>query len=321
MPKRFRYILLSGVMLFSILNAAAQLSMPDSVYTGTAKHYYVDPDPVPGSTYTWKINGVTQVGSVTNEIDITWNAAGAFSVEVRELSANGCFGPVQSGQVFVSAGPLPADSADLSIEKSVTNSYPIVGHTVIFNIVATNNGPDMATGVSVTDILPAGYTYVSATTTTGTYNSLTGIWTINDMNNGAAESITITATVNATGDYVNTATLNGNETDGVSINNVSSAETFPTDFFIPGGFSPNGDGINDLFVIRGILNYPDNTIVIFNRWGAKVYETNHYQNTWDGRSNKGLSVGGDLLPTGTYFYLLDLGDDSGVIKGTVYLNR
>jgi gliding motility-associated-like protein len=92
-------------------------------------------------------------------------------------------------------------------------------------------------------------------------------------------------------------------------------------FFIPEGFSPNGDGINDLFVIRGILYYPANTFVIFNRWGNKVYEASPYQNTWDGKSTMGLRVGGDDLPIGTYFYVLDLGDGSDIYKGTIYLNR
>jgi len=57
----FRYILLSGIVLFSSLRVAAQLAMPDNVCIGAVKHYYVDPNPVPGSTYTWKIDGVTQL--------------------------------------------------------------------------------------------------------------------------------------------------------------------------------------------------------------------------------------------------------------------
>ncbi|NTW31206.1 MAG: DUF3494 domain-containing protein [Bacteroidetes bacterium] len=114
----------------------------------------------------------------------------------------------------------------------------------------------------------------------------------------------------------------------VSANGCSSAPSTITilvkncvEFHIPEGFSPNADAINDLFVIRGIENYPANTIVIFNRWGNKVFEASPYQNTWDGKSMFGLIVGGDELPIGTYFYILDLGDGSKVIKGTIYLNR
>ncbi len=93
------------------------------------------------------------------------------------------------------------------------------------------------------------------------------------------------------------------------------------DFFIPEGFSPNGDGINDVFFIRGIDIYPNNTFVIFNRWGDKLFEASPYKNTWDGKATQGLRFGGDELPVGTYFYLLDLKNDTPVYRGTIYLNR
>jgi len=87
------------------------------------------------------------------------------------------------------------------------------------------------------------------------------------------------------------------------------------------GFSPNGDGVNDYFVITNIEQYPNNHIIIFNRWGNKVYEGKPYMNQWDGKNYFGLKVGGDLLPVGTYFYILDLGNGSKIKKGFVYLNR
>jgi gliding motility-associated-like protein len=93
------------------------------------------------------------------------------------------------------------------------------------------------------------------------------------------------------------------------------------DFFIPQGFSPNGDGINDLVVITGIFNYPNNSIEIFNRWGDKVFDASPYKNTWDGRSAYGLRIGGNELPVGTYFYILNLGNGHSIYKGTFYLNR
>lgn len=93
------------------------------------------------------------------------------------------------------------------------------------------------------------------------------------------------------------------------------------DFFIPEGFSPNADGINDLLVIRGIDRYPTNKIEIYNRWGNKVYEASPYVNQWDGTSQGGLKFGEDILPIGTYFYLLDLGTTNSFFKGTIYLNK
>ena len=170
-------------------------------------------------------------------------------------------------------------------------------------------------------MIESGYTYVSSTTTVGAYDPSTGIWTIGTLNKGATENLTITVIVKTLGSYANTATITSTVVDGDTGNNTSTVITYPTDFFIPVGFSPNGDGTNDVFVIRGISNYPKNTFVIFNRWGNKVYEASPYQNTWDGRSMFGLRVGGDELPIGTYFYVLDLRDGSSIFKGTIYLNR
>ena len=96
------------------------------------------------------------------------------------------------------------------------------------------------------------------------------------------------------------------------------------DFFIPQGFSPNGDGVNDLFVIRGINAFEVRTITFFNRWGNKVYTSDNYQNDWNGTNQFGLSVG-NQLPVGTYYYFLELGnagsDEREIYKGYVYLNR
>jgi len=321
MLSRNRYLYMLCLILFFSVKASAQLAMPDNVYIGTAKHYYVDPNPIPGSTYIWKVDGVIQLSSTTNEIDIVWNTVGTYLLEVQEQNASTCLGSIRSGQVVVSLLPVVIPSADLSVIKTVNNAHPLIGQLVVFTIVATNNGADNATGVKVTDILQSGYTYISSTATTGTYDSSTAVWTIGLLNNGKSETLTITTIINALGNYSNTATIDGIEVDGDTGNNTSTTITYPTDFFIPEGFSPNGDGTNDLFVIRGIMNYPNNTFVIFNRWGNKVYEASPYQNTWDGRSMFGLRIGGDELPIGTYFYVLDLKDGSSIFKGTIYLNR
>ncbi|MEZ4959771.1 MAG: gliding motility-associated C-terminal domain-containing protein [Saprospiraceae bacterium] len=75
------------------------------------------------------------------------------------------------------------------------------------------------------------------------------------------------------------------------------------------GFSPNGDGVNDFFKIDGIGAYPNHNIMVFNRWGNKVFQTKNYRNDWDGYWQ------GKRLPFGTYFYLIDLGDGSKWLSG------
>ena len=90
---------------------------------------------------------------------------------------------------------------------------------------------------------------------------------------------------------------------------------------MPNAFSPNGDNINDMFVIPGIGSYPNNKFSVFNRWGIIVFEQNNYTNSWDGKSTVLGGIGGDALPVGTYFYVLDLGNGNNPMSGFIYLNR
>ena len=94
------------------------------------------------------------------------------------------------------------------------------------------------------------------------------------------------------------------------------------EFDIPEAFSPDGDGVNETFIIKGVENFPGNTLIIFNRWGNEVYNVTDYDNMWSGTSTSKLNVGGDKLPTGTYYYIFDTKTEQyGVLKGYVYLKR
>ncbi len=92
--------------------------------------------------------------------------------------------------------------------------------------------------------------------------------------------------------------------------------------FIPDAFSPNGSGKNDTFKIIGLRNYPDNSIQIFNRWGNKIFEAAPYDTPWDGHSMFGYILNdNEILPDGTYFYILKLKDSIRPITGYVYLKK
>ncbi len=91
---------------------------------------------------------------------------------------------------------------------------------------------------------------------------------------------------------------------------------------VPNAFTPDGDGINDALVITGIEQFPENTLVIFNRWGNIVFEAENYKNDWTGTTNAGIVLGGENLPTGTYYYLLDLKqEEQEIVKGFIYIQR
>lgn len=81
-------------------------------------------------------------------------------------------------------------------------------------------------------------------------------------------------------------------------------------------FSPNGDGINDTWVIKNIENYPNHVVTIFDRAGRILYSVNGYKNTWDG------TVNGSPLAEGTYYYMIKFMDQKiGVVKGFITIVR
>ncbi|MCO5267799.1 MAG: gliding motility-associated C-terminal domain-containing protein [Brumimicrobium sp.] len=92
-------------------------------------------------------------------------------------------------------------------------------------------------------------------------------------------------------------------------------------------FSPNGDGVNDFFNISNLDAYPNTEVWIYTRWGFEVYHSENYLNDWDGTSQSKLNVGKDILPEGTYYYMIKLGGGEGIpksgetLKGFVYLKR
>ena len=118
---------------------------------------------------------------------------------------------------------------------------------------------------------------------------------------------------------------NNNIPDYLELNNHAISED---DLEVYNAVTPNGNGDNDVFVIRNIQLYPNNTVTIFNRWGVIVYEVDSY-----GQNNKyfkGISEGrstirqSEELPIGTYFYSIRYVNSQGLQKtrsGYLYLNK
>lgn len=107
----------------------------------------------------------------------------------------------------------------------------------------------------------------------------------------------------------NPTDLNEREATPLNLPSTGSA------LFIPQGFSPNGDGINDLFVIRGVGNQTI-SLEVYNRWGHLVYGNNDYKNDWDGKPNTGIMISEDAsgLPDGTYYYVIKTSDGHKFVR-------
>ena len=84
---------------------------------------------------------------------------------------------------------------------------------------------------------------------------------------------------------------------------------------IPNAFTPNGDGLNDFWRIPALLAYKMYRVSVFNRWGAKVFETNDIAEGWNGK------VGGVEQPAGVYVYIINIGNNSDFYKGSFTLIR
>lgn len=122
---------------------------------------------------------------------------------------------------------VPELAADLAVAKTVQPPQALPGAQVVFTISVDNLGPDPASHVQVHDLLPAGYSYLSHLAGYGSYNPLTGLWDIGTMSAtgaGGGHTLTVTATVNATGPLVNTAVVSSALPDPDPGNNTASAQ-------------------------------------------------------------------------------------------------
>ncbi len=301
--------------------------------------------PTSGVTYLWS-NGAT-----TPNINIT--LAGSYSV-IATNTVNGC----QTTQNFTVGGgtslpsftaaansviPCGSSTTALNATSSNTNvSYlwggpgggilngattanPIVGSVGTYTLLVTDN----TTSCSVTQTISVSNSSViaqfTATPLTGpaplnvnftnqSIGSTTYMW---NFGNGTSTQTNPQNSYPVSGTYTVVLTAyNGPCSDTATII-IKVLEALGV---IPEVFTPNGDLYNATFEIKGLDSYPKNSLQIFNRWGNEVYKASPYKNDWVGTPNVAGKTGSDKLPTGTYYYILDLGDDAKTtFKGYVQL--
>jgi gliding motility-associated-like protein/uncharacterized repeat protein (TIGR01451 family) len=271
------------------------------------------------SGYIWQVVGgdIIAGGSTSdNTVTIRWTDIGEMIVSVSYTDANGCSG-VASADLEVNV----ASCSDITITKSVNIVAPNINENVIFTITVTNEGKSQFGDIIVSEILPDGYEYVNATVSIGTYDAATGIWSIPELEEGEAAVMNIEAQVQFGGNYENIVyILDSSPRDSNLENNEARATLVPSCLTVYNEFSPNGDGLNDNFRIDCIEFYPNNSIEIFNRYGSPVYKKAGYANDFDGTANvDGVVRRGELLPAGTYFYVLEI--DGEAKTGWLYIAR
>jgi uncharacterized repeat protein (TIGR01451 family) len=173
------------------------------------------------ATGVWTIGDLAVGESVSMEFNVTVDEPGTFTNEAEVTAANEEDSDSVPGDgegddwddAVVVATVEPPAIIDLELTKDVDPFEVEVGEQTTFTISVVNQGPDDATGVAVTDTLPAGLTYVSDNAG-GAYNAATGVWTIGDLAVGESVSMEFNVTVDDIGVFTNVAEVTAaNQTD------------------------------------------------------------------------------------------------------------
>ena len=160
----------------------------------------------------------------------------------------------------VTPGGAPGGNADLMLTKSVNNATPAIGEAVTFTIVVSNSGPDTATNVGISDIVPVGYTNIGNVSNGGSVNGNNISWSIASIATGASAQVSFTAEVlaptGAANEYLNTAQVSASDqADPDSTPNNDDGDQSEDDednaVVTPGG-APGGNA--DLMLTKSVNN-------------------------------------------------------------------
>lgn len=171
----------------------------------------------------WTIGNLAVGASQTLTLTITIDVAGTLTNHVV-VSASDQPDPNTSNN-SAAAAVNAEPSADIGVLKTVDNALPNVGSQVTYLLTVTNHGPSDATGVEITDHLPAGVSFVSAAPSQGSYDSASGVWMIGALANGASVTLAITVQVDQPGPITNTATVTHSDQFDPNPTNNSSGTT------------------------------------------------------------------------------------------------
>jgi uncharacterized repeat protein (TIGR01451 family)/fimbrial isopeptide formation D2 family protein len=162
-------------------------------------------------TVTCTRSNALAAGASYATISITVSVAQNAASSITNTASVSGGGQVNTANDTASDATTIVSSADLSLTKATTSSGSGVGTNATFTITLTNSGPSDATNVAVKDQLPAGLSYVSSTPSVGTYNSVTGIWTVASLASGSSVTLQLVAQITSLGSITNTAQVTASD--------------------------------------------------------------------------------------------------------------
>ena len=198
-------------------NVAVLDALPAGLTIGTAT-------PIPGSydtgTHVWTVGSLAPSATAT----MTLTATVVDHVAMTNTASMSHVDETQTSTADDSASAtVTPQQADLRVTKAVDNAAPEIGDTVSFTISLRNNGPDTATNITLSDVLPVGLTYVSKTVGQGTYDQTTGVWAIGSLARNTTVTLQVRESIPAGGSWTNIASVShSDQYDPVPGNNSAS---------------------------------------------------------------------------------------------------
>jgi len=185
--------------------------------------------------------------------------------------------------------PYPGDSTSTTVytkmaDVTLTQTGNYQSNVVNFTVTATNNGPDTATNIKITDLIPSGLTGVTVTPNIGTYNSNTGIWTIPELLYNKFATLTITGTANPQSTITNTATITSQTEYNSALNLINNYN-----FYVPSA---------DLQISNYIYNGPNLATPYGSAAVYTIIATNSATQTKDDATGVKVTI---ILPEGLQF--------------------
>lgn len=182
-----------------------------------------------GATGVWTIGALATSATLTINATVNAGTNGQTITNTAAVTASSVGDAVTANNT--ASAPITVQRADVAISKLVSTSSPTLGAPIYYLVVARNNGPNAATNLQVTDVLPALVTYASYTVTPpgSTYTSGTGLWNIGTLASGVTTTLRINGTVSSNNNdalktVLNTATRTGaDQADPASANNSATA--------------------------------------------------------------------------------------------------
>ncbi|WP_332367731.1 gliding motility-associated C-terminal domain-containing protein [Spirosoma telluris] len=263
------------------------------------------------------LNGLSAssyIGVAMSVRDTVRQADGSFNVTYQIVVK--AYGPDTLKNVSI------ADTLSQVFNSQTGSSYRIVSAPIItstgsaLNLNPNFNGgtdPVIVLGDSISTLASGKVDTIQVVVNVASTGSTTTF-----LNSAYAQAVALSGTVSDVSTSGLNPDLNGNGNPTDSNEREATALNLPPIYqviFIPEGFSPNGDGVNDLFVIRGTVGLTV-SLDVYNRWGNRVYTNSDYRNDWDGKPNTGIALSSDAtgVPDGTYYYVITLSDGRKFVR-------